>query len=81
VALLWADPPSKEPYRLCKIDYETEEEARAQQNAIESLMNEWIQLVHETFWISAYFGNLDACADKNFILNPARFSATNDNIG
>jgi hypothetical protein len=30
-ALRWADPPSKESYRLCKKDYETEEEARAQQ--------------------------------------------------
>jgi hypothetical protein len=35
-----ADPPSKESYRLCNIDYETEEEARAQQRAVESLMNE-----------------------------------------
>jgi hypothetical protein len=26
-----ADPPSKESYRLCKKDYETEEEGRTQQ--------------------------------------------------
>jgi hypothetical protein len=39
-ALLRADPPSKESYRLCKNDYETEEEARAQQRAVERLMNE-----------------------------------------
>jgi hypothetical protein len=29
-ALRWVDPPSKESYRLCKNDYKTEEEARAQ---------------------------------------------------
>jgi hypothetical protein len=28
---------SKEPYQLCKKDYETEEEARAQQRAVEPL--------------------------------------------
>jgi hypothetical protein len=34
-----ADHSSKESDRLCKKDYETEEEARAQQRAVESLMN------------------------------------------
>jgi hypothetical protein len=31
---------SKESYRLCKKDYETEEEARAQQRVVEPLMND-----------------------------------------
>jgi hypothetical protein len=39
-ALRWAEHSSKESYRLCKNDYETEEEARAQQKAVEPLMKE-----------------------------------------
>jgi hypothetical protein len=40
--LPWADHSSKESYRLCKRDYESKEEARAQQMAVEPLMNECI---------------------------------------
>jgi hypothetical protein len=40
VALRRADHSSKESYRLCKNDYETEEEARAQQRAVEPFTNE-----------------------------------------
>jgi hypothetical protein len=36
------DHSSKQPYRLCKTDYETEDEARAQQRAIEPMMNRWM---------------------------------------
>jgi hypothetical protein len=36
-----ADHSSKEANRVYKKDYETEEEARAQQRPVESLMNEW----------------------------------------
>jgi hypothetical protein len=39
-ALRRADHLSKESYRLFKKDYGTEEVARAQQRAVESLMNE-----------------------------------------
>jgi hypothetical protein len=37
---VWADHSSKESYCLCRNDYETEEEARAQQKAVEILMSE-----------------------------------------
>jgi hypothetical protein len=35
-----ADPSSKEWYCLCKKGYETEDEARAEQRAVEPLMND-----------------------------------------
>jgi hypothetical protein len=40
VALRGADHSSKESYCLCKKYYGTEKEARAQQRAVEPLMNE-----------------------------------------
>jgi hypothetical protein len=56
-ALRRADHLSKESYRLRKKDYETEEEARAQQRAVESL-NEWMnerQLIICKLTLSSHF--------------------------
>jgi hypothetical protein len=39
-ALLRADHSFKESHRLCNKDYETDEEARAQQRAVEPLIND-----------------------------------------
>jgi hypothetical protein len=39
-ALRLAHHSYKESYQLCKVDYKTEEEARAQRRTVESLMNE-----------------------------------------
>jgi hypothetical protein len=40
-ALRRADPPSKEPYCLCK-KYNETEEASAQRGAVDALMNQWM---------------------------------------
>jgi hypothetical protein len=42
-----ADPSSKETYRLCKKDNETEEEARAQQRAVDPLISEMNECFHK----------------------------------
>jgi hypothetical protein len=41
-ALRRADHSSNESYRLCKKNYDTEEEARVQQRAVEPLMDGWM---------------------------------------
>jgi hypothetical protein len=55
-ALRRADHSSKESYHLCKKDYETEEEARAQQMALEPLMNEWM---------NPFLNHIHKCAQLN----------------
>jgi hypothetical protein len=37
-----ADHSSKQSYRLCKNDYETEERARAQKRAVVPMIDEWL---------------------------------------
>jgi hypothetical protein len=51
-----AGHPSKESYRLCKIDYETEEEAKAQQRAVEPLKNEWVDESYVSLDITSSVG-------------------------
>jgi hypothetical protein len=46
-ALRRADHSFKEYYRLCKNDYETEEEAGAQQRAVEPFKNEWMNELYD----------------------------------
>jgi hypothetical protein len=52
VALRRADHSSKESYHICKKDYETEEDATAQQRAVEPLMIELnSELILEIFLV------------------------------
>jgi hypothetical protein len=51
-ALRRAGNSSKVSYRQCKKDYGTEEEARAQQRAIEPLMDEYISNAGITIYIT-----------------------------
>jgi hypothetical protein len=44
-----ANHSPKESYHLCKKDYGTEEEARAQQRAVEPLMNDDEEYNYEEF--------------------------------
>jgi hypothetical protein len=63
-ALRWADHSSKESSRLCKKDYETEEEARAQQRAVRAIdewMNEWTK-VH----INMYLIKIDRAVKASY---------------
>jgi hypothetical protein len=62
--LLRADPPSEESYLLCKNEYETKEEVRAQQRAVEPLMNECLNYyrfnvlwgrIYETYDFLSFF--------------------------
>jgi hypothetical protein len=50
-----ADHSSQESYRLCKMDYEAEDETRAQQRAVESSINEWMKKsAKEPLWCILY---------------------------
>jgi hypothetical protein len=51
-----ADPSSKESYRLYKKDYETEEEARVQQRAVETLFNEIDEYINLGYLKTRYSG-------------------------
>jgi hypothetical protein len=50
-----ADHLSKKSYRLCKKDYETEEEARAQQRAVRAI-DEYMKYRICRWWMSIKLG-------------------------
>jgi hypothetical protein len=75
VALRRADLPSEESYRLFKKEYENEEEARAQQRAID----EWLQDILEVYFHVLFTSALHA--DGWLASRPGCFSTGEDAPG
>jgi hypothetical protein len=67
--------PVQESYSLCKKDYETEEEARAKQKAVEPLMNEWMNEI-EGMWRLESRNSLDPKRNGLQLMNTLRNTYT-----
>jgi hypothetical protein len=70
-----ADHSTKMSYRLCKINYGTEEEARAQKRAVDTLTNErnvCIEVFIAVILKSSVFWDIRPCSPLKFVRSLGR---------